>query len=291
MSLGFIGLGNIGRPMARQLLKLGEEVLVYDLAPEGVQELVAAGARAAPDPGEIARRCRVIGLCVRDAQQLEALLHGARLLELARPGAVLLVHSTVAQAPLLRWAGEAQARGVHLLDAPMTGGAAAASAGTLTYMVGGDAALVEACRPILETSGTVLHAGPIGAGMLLKLCNNLMSYAALAALDEACTLAAAGTLDPALLIEVGRRNGVVTGQMAAFATNRSQLAHQGETAVARAMGPFAALARKDLQAALQSAAQLGLTLPLTACTAERIEAVFLKGNGMDASHFKVEVNR
>ncbi len=276
MGIGFIGLGNIGKPMARQLLKLTEEVWVYDLVAQPVAELAALGAHAAGDARELAGRCRMVGLCVRDAADVEALLHGGGLLAAMAPDSIIAVHSTVARATVLEWVAQARARSIHLLDAPITGGAAAAESATLTYMVGGDAAVVERCRAVFMTSGAkLIHAGPAGSGILLKLCNNLMSYAAFAAVHEADRLARAGGLDPALLAEVGRSNGVVTAQMEAFLTNRGKLAHAGTQALQRGFAPFAALADKDLAAALASARELQLPLPLTERVAAIIDKVFL----------------
>ena len=276
MSVGFIGLGNIGKPMARHLLKLGEPVCVHDVAPGPVAELVSLGAVAAT-PEVIGRECRIVGLCVRDDADVEALLHGEQgLLRHMRPDSLIAVHSTVTQASILRWAEQARARGIHLIDAPITGGAAGAEAGTLAYMVGGAAELVERCGPVFATSGQkILHAGPLGAGIALKLCNNLMTYAAFAAMHEANALAKAAGLDPALLLEVGRANGVVTPQMEAFIGNREKLAAAGPKVLHKAFGPFGALGRKDLLAALASAEQLGLKLPATGRVAELIEAIFV----------------
>lgn len=276
MSIGFIGLGNIGKPMARQLLKLDEEVWVYDLAAAPLAELTALGAHPARDAGELAARCRMIGLCVRDAADVDALLHGGGVLAAMAPDSIIAVHSTVAQAAVLEWVAQAHARSIHLLDAPITGGAAAAESATLTYMVGGDAAIVERCRPVFMSSGAkLIHAGPAGSGILLKLCNNLMTYAAFAAIHEADRLARAGGLDPALLAEVGRSNGVVTAQMEAFITNRGKLADTGPQALKNMFAPFAALAEKDLGAALASARELRLQLPATERVAAIIAKVFL----------------
>jgi 3-hydroxyisobutyrate dehydrogenase len=276
VSIGFIGLGNIGKPMARQLLKLAEEVWVYDLVGQPVAELAALGAHAARDTRELAGRCRIVGVCVRDAADVEALLHGGGLLAAMAPDSIIAVHSTVARATVLEWVEQARARSIHLLDAPITGGAAAAETATLTYMVGGDATVVERCRAVFMTSGAkLIHAGPAGSGILLKLCNNLMSYAAFAAIHEADRLARAGGLDPALLAEVGRSNGVVTAQMQAFLTNRGTLALAGTQALQRGFAPFAALADKDLAAALASARELQLPLPLTERVAAIVDKVFL----------------
>ncbi len=275
MSIGFIGLGNIGRPMACQLMKLGEELWVYDVAPAAVAELAARGARAGSGVQDLAARCRIIGVCVRDECDVEGVLCGEDgLLAHCRADTIITVHSTVNQAAIIGWAARARERGIHVLDAPITGGAAGAEAATLTYMVGGPDALVERCRPLFLTSGhKVIHAGAVGTGILLKLCNNLMTYAAFAAADEAERLAIAGGLDRGLLAEVGRSNGVMTPQMDAFLRNRNQLAAAGK--LRQAFAPFAGLARKDLAAALTSARELRLALPSTERVAEIIEHVFL----------------
>jgi 3-hydroxyisobutyrate dehydrogenase len=275
MSIGFIGLGNIGRPMACQLLKFGEVLWVYDVAAAAVAELAARGARAGTRVRDLAERCRIIGVCVRDEREVSSVLHGDDgLLAHAQPDAIIAVHSTVNQAAILEWAGQARERSIHLLDAPITGGAAGAEAATLTYMVGGASEVVERCRALFLTSGQkIIHAGPVGTGILLKLCNNLMTYAAFAAADEAGRLAAAGGLDRGLLAEVGRGNGVMTPQMEAFLNNRSQLAAAGK--LRQGFAPFAGLARKDLAAALTSARELRLALPSTERVAEIIEQVFL----------------
>ncbi len=279
MSVGFIGLGNIGKPMAMRLLSLKEPVLVYDVAPSPLAELAALGAQAAPNPKALARECRVIGLCVRDEQDVENLLSGDDgLLANARPNSVIAVHSTVSQAAVLRWAEQGRARDVHLIDAPITGGASGAAAGTLCYMVGGVTEIVDWCRPVFNTSGNkIIHAGITGAGIALKLCNNLMTYAAFTAIHEAAALAQASGLAVELLIEVGRANGVVTPQMEAFISNREKLAAQGPAALRQFSASFGALGRKDLAAALESAGQLGVSIPATAKIHELIEKVFMKG--------------
>jgi len=280
MSVGFIGLGNIGKPMARHLLKLGEPVYVHDVMPGPVDELARIGAHAATLQ-EIGRQCRIVGLCVRDDHDVDALLHGPEgLLQQMQADTVIAVHSTVTQASILRWAGEANTKGIHLVDAPITGGASGAEAGTLAYMVGGAGGIVERCRAVFATSAQkIIHAGPTGAGIALKLCNNLMSYAAFAAMHEADALARAAGPGPALLLEVGRANGVVTPQMEAFIGNRGKLAAAGPEMLRKSFGPFASLGRKDLLAALASAEELGLELPATARLAALIEAVFLGDSG------------
>lgn len=277
MAIGFIGLGNIGKPMARHLLALGEELWVYDVAVGPVAELEAAGARAATGPAQLAEQCRYIGLCVRDQHDVDSLLQGPDgLLARARPDTVIAVHSTVPHTEILRWHEQAEAAGLKLLDAPMTGGATGAEAGRLCYMVGGDPALVERCRPILETSGHIVHAGDIGAGIVAKLCNNLMTYAAFIAIHEAGKLAQAAGLSMDVLNQVGEANGVVTPQMRAFYDNRRLVeASGGAGALEKLMGPHGRLGSKDLDAALQCADALQLDLPATRLHRTLVEDVFL----------------
>jgi 3-hydroxyisobutyrate dehydrogenase len=276
MTIGFIGLGNIGKPMAIRLLQLDEPVLVYDVARAPVDELVQLGAVAAADLAELAGKCRMIGICVRDEREVENLLHGGGLLDNAQADTVLAIHSTVSRDAVLRWHDAARLASLHLVDAPITGGASGAAAGTLCYMVGGAAPIVERCRPVFETSGNkVIHAGGVGAGIALKLCNNLMTYASFVAIHEAAKLAAGCGLATELLFEVGKSNGVVTPVMAAFISNRSQLQQKGPEALAAAFGPHAALGVKDLAAALQTAGQLGISLPAAQLNSELIEGVYL----------------
>lgn len=276
MSIGFIGLGNIGKPIARHLLKLPHAIWVHDAVEAAMDELRAAGARVGA-PAELAKRCRIIGLCVRDDADVDALLYGsAGLLENVAPGTIIAVHSTVTQQAILRWAGDARARDIHVIDAPITGGASGAEAATLTYMVGGDAATLERCRPVFSTSAAkIIHAGNIGAGITLKLANNLMTYAAFAAISEAAALARAGGLSLDVLIEVGVSNGVVTPQMQSFIRNRDRIGASGGAALQQFFGPFGALGKKDLLAALSSAGQLGVALPTTLHLSHSIEDIFL----------------
>ncbi len=278
MSVGFIGLGSIGKPMAIHLLKLSEPVWVFDIAATPLAELMELGAHVAVSPGVLAKSCQVIGICVRDDSDVEQLLYGANgLFENALQDTVIAIHSTVTQAALLRWSAEAALLGVHLVDAPITGGPAGAAAAQLCYMVGGDIAIVERCRNVFSTSGSkIVHCGDIGTGIALKLCNNLMAYAAFAAMYEANKLAAACGLSLEKLKEVGHANGVVTPQMTAFIDGQTAAARKGEAALATAFGPTARLGSKDLDAALQTAAQLQVGLPLTQYLREIIEAVFLQ---------------
>jgi 3-hydroxyisobutyrate dehydrogenase-like beta-hydroxyacid dehydrogenase len=276
MGIGFIGLGNIGRPMAKQLLKLSEPVWVFDVVPAACAELAELGAQIANNPAELAKQCRIIGICVRDDKDVEALLYGdTGIFANAAADTVVAIHSTVTQDAILRWHSEGKTLGLHVIDAPITGGAGGAEAGTLCYMVGGDEVIIERCRPVFMCSAAnIVHGGAIGTGIALKLCNNLMAYFAFTAAHEGYKLAIACGLAPEKLTEVGQANGVVTPQMSAFLSGHLGLANNPEM-LHKFFAPHAALATKDLGAALQTAAKLQVALPATQRNSELIEDVFL----------------
>jgi 3-hydroxyisobutyrate dehydrogenase-like beta-hydroxyacid dehydrogenase len=283
LPVGFIGLGNMGKPMARNLVCDTLEAWVHDVQQAPVDELVALGARSAT-PADIARHCRVIGLCVRDDRDVEALLYGEEgMLALAAPGTVIAIHSTVTQAGLLRWAKDAAEHGVDLIDAPVTRGKLGKEPHFICYMVGGTAEVLERCRPVLETSAeSIIHAGPLGAGIALKLCNNMITYLEFIAMSEALAIAERSGLSIEVLADVGRGNGVINERMVAFASNRSKLREQlGEASFAAAFGPFGKLGEKDLDAALDTARSLELHLPATALARTMIHDVFMN-RGHDA---------
>ncbi len=276
-NIGFIGLGNIGKPIAKHLIQDAYQLHAYDVFPEAVTELVELGA-VASSPVEMATSCDYIGICVRDDKDVEALFYGEQgLLEQAREGITIAIHSTVTQAGLLKWAEQGAARGVIIIDAPITGGANGAEAGTLCYMVGGDEAVLEDCRPLFETSADkIVHAGKLGTGIALKLCNNLITYAEFTAMSEATRLAEAAGLSADVLREVGKSNGVINEQMHMMISNRNALAKGcTEQQMDEFFGPFGRLGRKDLECAIETAAQLGVTMPATEMVRDMIEDVFL----------------
>ena len=278
MSTGFVGLGHIGKELALKWALADEEMWVFDVVPDPVQVLVAAGARAASSMAGLARECDLIGVCVRNDDDVDQLLYGpGGLLENARPGTVVAIHSSVLQGSVMRWNGDAAAKSIRLVDAPVTRNAM----GTFGYMLAGDDEVVARCRPIMSLGGnTVVEVGAVGAGIALKLCNNMMTYAAIVAAHEAFRLAQACGLSAQLMMEIGKVNGVVTPQMGAFLTGRIEAAKRAEGAAGTSGGmrmaaaPAADLGRKDLRCALDSAEKLGLRLPATKLHAEIIEDVF-----------------
>ncbi|GAB3279686.1 NAD(P)-dependent oxidoreductase [Parahaliea aestuarii] len=277
-SAGYIGLGSIGKPSAVRLLQGPWQTFVYDVVDAAVQELVDKGATACASPGELASRCQHIGICVRDDHQVEELLYGeGGLIANAAPGTLIAIHSTVSRAALQRWGADCRTARISLIDAGITGGPTGAEAGTLCYMVGGTADEVARATPVFETSGErIVHAGELGAGMLLKLCNNLMTYAEFMAMSEACRLAEAGGLSVDVLREVGLSNGVVNESMHRFVSNRNALAAGcTEEEMAAIFGPFGRLGEKDLDCALSSAEELGVSLPSTARLREVVYDLFM----------------
>jgi 3-hydroxyisobutyrate dehydrogenase-like beta-hydroxyacid dehydrogenase len=278
LEVGYIGLGNIGKPSARHLIRDGFNAHVYDVFTPAVAELEALGAIAHSSAGSLAADCAHIGVCVRDDGQVEEILYGPDgVFDNAAPDTLIAIHSTVTRDALLKWSADAQQRGLILIDAAISGGAQGAEAGTLCYMVGGDAAAVERARPIFETSAdSIIHAGPVGAGLLLKLCNNVMTYAGFLAMSEATRLAEAGGLSAELLREVGKSNGVVNESMFQFVSNRNALAAScTEQQMDEIFGAFGRLGEKDLDCALQSARDMGVELPSTERLREVVYPMFL----------------
>jgi 3-hydroxyisobutyrate dehydrogenase len=277
-SIGFIGLGNIGKPMAKHLLKGNFNVFVYDVFEKPRQELAALGATAVSHPKEMFQTCDYVGLCVRDGKDVESLLYGADgILENAKPGTIIAIHSTVHRSEILKWNAEGKSKNIIIIDAPITGGAGGAEQATLCYMVGADVATLEKCRPVLETSaGKIIHAGEVGIGIVLKLCNNLITYAQFTAVAEASKLAKSCGLSETVLREVGKSNGVINEQMHTFISGRNGcLASCTPEQMEQIFGPFAKLGEKDLDCALAAAQEAGLQLRATELIRNMITDVYL----------------
>lgn len=277
-NVGYIGLGNIGKPSAKRLVCDRFDAHVYDVYQPAVDELVEAGAIGCASVAELSAACVHIGVCVRDDAQVEELLYGgAGILVNAASGTLVAIHSTVTQANLLKWADDAGKRGIDLIDAPITGGAHRAAEGTLCYMVGGTEEQVAAAAPVFETSAEkIVHAGPLGCGIALKLCNNFIQYTEFVAMAEATRLAEACGLSPDVLRDVGLSNGVVNEQMHMFISGRNALARSAsEEDMDKFFGAMGRLGEKDLVCALSTAAEKGVLMPTAEYVRGRIADVFL----------------
>jgi 3-hydroxyisobutyrate dehydrogenase-like beta-hydroxyacid dehydrogenase len=189
MRVGFAGLGNIGEPMARRLIDSGFEVTVADVRPERAAACEQHGAWAVSDAEDLAH-CEVVALAVPDDAAVEQVVIASGLLEALAAGAIVVVHSTILPSTARALAARAADLGVGVLDAPVSGGAERAREGSLTVMVGGEGDVLRSARPVLDAVATsVAHVGPSGAGAAVKLANQLVMFAGLAAVHEATQVA------------------------------------------------------------------------------------------------------
>ncbi len=274
---GFVGLGNIGKPMAKRLVHGGLETTVYDVVDAPVRELVELGAKAAASPRELAAACDSIGICVRDdADVLDVVQGDDGLLAGVVPGSVIAIHSTVLPKTVEEVAVAAAERDVGVVDACITGGAALAEQGALTYMVGGDAEHLERCRPAFETSAQkIVHAGALGNGVRVKLCNNLMTYLSWTAAYEGVCLARAVGLPQEVLDEVTLSNGIQSEPMQRFlAIHKLPDEARRSEDMQSVLRGHVAVAEKDLAWTLQLARQAGVTLPGTALASQIMARVY-----------------
>ena len=202
--IAFIGLGNMGGPMALNLVRAGYRLSVFDLVPSAVQTLVEAGATAAATAADAVREADVVVSMLPASQHVKTLyLAAGGVLDTARAGTLLIDSSTIASQAAIEVATAAKARGFTMLDAPVSGGTAGAAAGTLTFIVGGEYDTLTQARPILEKMGkNIFHAGGNGAGQTAKICNNMLLGILMAGTSEAIALGVANGLDPKVLSEI-----------------------------------------------------------------------------------------
>ncbi|HKT00473.1 MAG TPA: NAD(P)-dependent oxidoreductase [Rugosimonospora sp.] len=268
-AVGFIGLGNIGKPMARRLLDWPGGLLVHDISPEPVAELEGAGAKVAAGPADIARHAEVVCVMVRDDDQVRAVLD--EILTGAPAGLVVAVHSTVAPDTPAELAQRAAGHGVRVVDAPVSGGAMGAADGTLAILVGGEDGAVATAEPVLRRLGSmVVHAGPVGAGTRMKLARNLLHFVAFTAATEAQRLAEAAGLDLVALGSVVRHTDKVTGGPGAIMHRPTTETLAPDDFWTGAFGHVRALGEKDLDFALELADRLGVDLPLARLARTRL---------------------
>lgn len=210
--IAFLGLGHMGGPMAANLLKAGHELRVFDLVAAAVERAVAQGAVAASSAVDAVSHAEIVISMLPASRHVEGLYLGeAGLLAHIPAGALVIDCSTIAPATAKKVASAAAARGLPMLDAPVSGGTAGAAAGTLTFIVGGDAQTLDRARPVLSHMGkNIFHVGDSGAGQVAKLCNNMVLGVIMAVTGEALALGAAHGLDPRVL-----------SQMMAVSTGRS----------------------------------------------------------------------
>lgn len=275
MRVGFVGLGVMGRPMAENLLRAGHELGVWARRPESAALLVAQGARQYPTPAALARETEAVFIAVTNGADVEQVVFGGDgLAGGARPGSVIVDHSTIAPAMARQIASRLAAGGVDFLDAPVSGGGQGAREGSLAIMVGGQEAALEKLRPLLEKLGkTLVHVGASGAGQVAKACNQMVMVAAIQACAEAARLASAQGLDFAT---------VRTAMMAGAAGSRVLDVFGGKMATGDfSAGVEARLHHKDYGIFMAEAASLGVPLPVSAQVWQQLNALMARGLGRD----------
>ncbi len=274
-TVGFIGLGIMGKPMSLNLLKAGYPLVAHSRAPAPVDEVVAAGAKRASSPREIAQQAEVIITMLPDSPDVESVLTKEDgVFSGLRQGALLMDMSTISPIVARRLAAEAERRGAAMLDAPVSGGEVGALNGTLSIMVGGPEQAFQRALPVLKAMGkNIVYIGQAGAGQVCKACNQIVVGLTIEAVSEALVLAQKAGVDPAKV-----REALLGG----FAQSRILEVH-GQRILDRNFKPGfrARLHAKDLNIALASGREYDAPLPGTAQTMELFKALLADGGGDD----------
>jgi 3-hydroxyisobutyrate dehydrogenase len=281
--VGLVGLGIMGRPMARNLLKAGFDVTVYSRTSASVDALVADGAHRAASPADVAARSELVVTIVTDSPDVEAVALGPNgLLEHPRAGLVVVDMSTISPAVTRRLAQDAHARGAAWLDAPVSGGEAGAIAGTLTIMVGGDAAAFARALPVLQAMGKrITHIGPSGAGQTTKLCNQILVAVNLLGAAEALVFAAKAGLD------LDKLHEALTGG----AANSWAFQVLGRKMIDRDFAPAfkVRLQQKDLRLVGEAAREMQTPIVGTGLVEQLLRVLESNGRGEDGTQSLVTV--
>lgn len=279
MRVGFIGLGNMGEPQAAAIAAGGFELVVYDAGSRAL-EAFRGRAQLASSPGELAAQVDLLCICVRDDPQVREVIEGPKgVLTALRPGSLVLVHSTVGPATIAAMASATAARGAQLIDAAVTRTRFGAAPGPFVLtMTGGDPALTERARPVLNTFSTqVVHAGPLGAGMALKITNNFVTWVHVLSIQQAFSLAQAGGVDIDRLREVMSGNGNLTpvsrAVLEALVRDAGSMSEE-RRAFAESQGK---IGEKDLELALEFARAGQVNLSMARAAREGILKSMLGG--------------
>ncbi len=253
-SIGFIGLGIMGRGMVKNLLAEGFSVRVWNRTEARVGPFVEDGATAGVNPGDVAAHSTIVITCVSDTPDVQEVVLGDRgVLAGAKLGSLVVDMSTISPSVTRDIASRLDKKGVHMLDAPISGGSEGAAKGTLSIMVGGDAEQVERVMPAFQAMGkTITHVGPIGAGQTVKLVNQIVVVINMLAVGEGLLFAEAAGVD------LGKTLDAITGG----AAGSWMLANRGPQVIARDWRPgfMIDLQQKDLRLALDAADEMGVPL-------------------------------
>jgi 2-hydroxy-3-oxopropionate reductase len=276
-SIGLIGLGVMGRPMAGNLLKAGYRVVVHDIDRAAVEAVAADGAEAGSSPRGVAESTDVLITMLPDSPQVREVYLGlSGAFESLRPGWLAIDMSSIAPSTARELAARAAEGGADMLDAPVSGGDKGAIAGTLSIMVGGPEAAFERARPILQALGTtIVHVGPAGAGQVVKVCNQVVVGVVIEAVSEALVLGAKAGVDPARIADV------LQGGLAA--TKVLELRRENFLAGRFDPGFRVRLHLKDLKNALELAREVDVTMPAAAQVEQLMRSMLAAGRG-DLDH-------
>jgi 2-hydroxy-3-oxopropionate reductase len=273
--IGFIGLGIMGKPMCKNLLKAGYPLIVFSRTPANVEPIVQAGARAAASSKEVAAQSDIVITMLPNSPQVKTVVLGENgVAEGARPGTIVVDMSSIAPLVSREIAEELARRQVRFLDAPVSGGEPKAVEGTLSIMVGGSQEDFATCLPVLQAMGTsVVRVGEVGAGNVTKLANQVIVALNIAAMSEALVLAAKAGVEPELVYQAirgGLAGSTVLDAKAPMVMQRNFTP-----------GFKTELHIKDLHNVLETAHEIGVPLPLTASVMEMMQALKVDGMGGD----------
>ena len=282
--VGFIGLGIMGLPMARNLLKAGYQVVVYNRTSSKAQELAKEGAQAVSSPRQVAEACQVIITMVTNSPDVEAVVLGLDgALEGIQKDAVLIDMSTISPSVTRAIAEQFKEKGAHMLDAPVSGGSWGAIEGTLSIMVGGEKAVFDRCLPVFQAMGkNIVHVGVSGMGQTTKLVNQVLVVGNMNAVAEAMVFAAASGADLEATIEAVKGGAAGSWQL----QNLGPRLIKGDFAP----GFMVRLQQKDLRLILEAAREMHLTLPATGLIHQLFASLEAYGEGDEGTQALVKVH-
>jgi 2-hydroxy-3-oxopropionate reductase len=275
--VGFIGLGIMGKPMAKNLIEAGHELVLYNRTREKAEDLAGDGATVAESPREVAERSDVIVTMLPDSPQVEEVLTGPDgVLEGIQEGALVVDMSTISPVVTRELAAKVGERGASMLDAPVSGGDVGAIDGTLSIMVGGSEEDFGRARPLFGAmGGTVTRVGPVGSGQVVKAANQIVVALTIEAVSEALVLGSKAGVEPEKILDV--LGGGLAGNRVMEAKREKFLSHTFDP------GFRIELHHKDLGIALAAGREYGVNLPVTAIVDQMLEALKAKGRG-DRDH-------
>ena len=275
--IGFIGLGIMGSPMAKNLMEAGHELVLYNRTKEKAEKLAGDGATVADTPRAVAESSDIIITMLPDSPDVAAVVEGEDgVLEGTKEGSLVVDMSTISPVVARELAGKVREKGASMLDAPVSGGDVGAQGGTLSIMVGGGEEDFERARPLFEVMGkTITHVGEAGAGQVVKACNQIVVALTIEAVSEALVLGSKAGVEPAKILDV--LSGGLAGNKVMEVKRDKFLEHSFDP------GFRVELHKKDLGIALAAGREYGVTLPVTAIVDQVLEALKAKGRG-DRDH-------